>query len=358
MSARVDRLTERLDGAGVEALIVSDLVNVRYLTGFTGSNGLVVLAGERRVFLTDFRYTEQAAAQVPDSFERRTVAGGGLLAALEEALPAGELRAGFEEEHLSVAEHRKLSERLGPRVSLVGTSGLVEALRAVKDEDEIARVAEAAELADAALRRILGEGLAGRTERDVALALEQDMRRRGAQRPSFDTIVAAGAHGALPHATPRDVEIRPGDLVVIDWGAELDGYCSDCTRTYAVGEPSAEARRVFELVLEAQLAGLHAVRAGVSGRDADGAARAIIEAAGHGEHFGHGLGHGVGVEVHEAPRLSQRFEDTLEVGNVVTVEPGVYLPGRLGVRIEDLVVVREDRAEVLTSLSKELTVVD
>jgi Xaa-Pro aminopeptidase len=357
VSARAERLAGRLEGAGVEALIVSNLVNVRYLTGFTGSNGLVVLAGDRRLLLTDFRYVEQAASEVPESFERRTVSGS-LLDAVEEALPAGELRVGFEDEHLSVAEHRRLAERLGPRVELAACTGLVEALRAVKDAEEIAHIAEATELADAALRRILGDGLAGRTERDVALALEQDMRRRGAQRPSFDTIVAAGPHGARPHATPRDVEIRPGELVVIDWGAELDGYCSDCTRTYAVGEPSDEARQVYELVLEAQLAGLHAVRAGVSGRDADGAARAIIDAAGHGEHFGHSLGHGVGAEVHEGPRLSQRFDDTLADGNVVTVEPGVYLPGRLGVRIEDLVVVREDGPQVLTSLSKELTVLD
>ncbi len=357
MSTRVDRLVERLPEAGVELMIVTDLVNVRYLTGYTGSNGLALIGPDTREFLTDFRYVEQAAEQVDPSFERRMVSLD-LLDAVGEFLPGAGARVGFEDEHTSVKRHARLAERLGDQAELVGVSGLVEKLRAVKDAEEVHRIGEAAELADAALRRIIGEGLAGRTERDVAIALEQDMRRRGASRASFDTIVAAGANGALPHATPRDVEIRRGDLVVIDWGGVLDGYCSDCTRTFSIGEPSAEARRIYDLVLEAQLAGLHAVRAGVDGRDADEAARSVIEAGGHGQHFGHGLGHGVGLEVHEAPRLSQRSEDILVSGHIVTVEPGVYLPGKFGVRIEDLVAVTEDGATVLTSLSKELTVVE
>jgi Xaa-Pro aminopeptidase len=330
---------------------------VRYLTGFTGSNGLALISAERRLFLTDFRYVEQSAAEVDPSFERHTVQND-LQEGLGELLGDGTVRLGFEQEHVSVGEHSRLRERLDSRAELVGLSGVVEELRAVKEEQEIERIAEAAELADAALRRVIGEGLAGRTERDVAIALELDMRRRGAARASFDTIVAAGPHGALPHARPRDVEIRPGDLVVIDWGAELEGYCSDCTRTFSVGEPSAEARRVYDLVHEAQLAGLHAVRAGAGGREVDGVARAVIEGGGHGQHFGHGLGHGVGIDVHEAPRLSQRSTDDLRSGHVVTVEPGVYLPGRFGVRIEDLVVVGDDGCRVLTSVSKELTVVE
>ncbi len=357
MSTRVDRLVEHLPEAGVEVMIVSDLVNVRYLTGYTGSNGLALIGPDTREFLTDFRYLEQAAEQVDPSFERRMVSLD-LLDAVGEFLPDGGVPVGFEDEHTSVKRHARLAERLGDQVELVGVSGLVEKLRAVKDAEEVRRIGEAAELADAALRRIIGEGLAGRTERDVAIALEQDMRRRGATRASFDTIVAAGPHGALPHATPRDVEIRRGDVVVVDWGAVLDGYCSDCTRTFSVGEPSPEARRIYDLVLEAQLAGLHAVRAEVDGRDADEAARAIIEAGGHGQHFGHGLGHGVGLDIHEAPRLSQRSEDHLVSGHIVTVEPGVYLPGKFGVRIEDLVLVTDDGATVLTSLSKELTVVE
>lgn len=183
------------------------------------------------------------------------------------------------------------------------------------------------------------------------------MRRLGAQRPSFDTIVAHAGHGALPHASPRDVPIAAGSLVVIDWGAELDGYCSDCTRTYAAGEPSDRAREIYDLVAQAQLAGLAAVAPGVLARDADAAARDVIAAAGHGDAFGHSLGHGVGVEVHEAPRLSRTSKATLAPGNVVTVEPGIYLPGELGVRIEDLVLVTDDGYDVLNTLPKDLTIV-
>ncbi|MEA2147059.1 MAG: Xaa-Pro aminopeptidase [Solirubrobacteraceae bacterium] len=361
MSDRTERLLARLPEFEVDLMVVSDLTNVRYLTGYTGSNGLVLIGGGRRDFLTDFRYVEQAAAEVEAGFERHTVSLDLLEATVEliEAAAAnGTPRVGFEDEHMTVKQYDRLSDKLGDRAALVGVSGVVEGLRRVKDAEEIARIAAAAEMADAALRRVVGEGLEGRTERDVALALESDMRRRGASRPSFDTIVAAGPNGALPHAKPRDVDIRRGDLVVIDWGGVLDGYCSDCTRTFSIGEPSPEAREVYELVLEAQLAGLHAVRAGVGGRAVDDTARAIIDDAGHGEHFGHGLGHGVGIEVHEAPRLSQRSHDELVPGNIVTVEPGVYLPGKFGVRIEDLVAVTDQGCDVLTSLSKELTVVE
>jgi Xaa-Pro aminopeptidase len=214
-------------------------------------------------------------------------------------------------------------------------------------------------LADAALLQVLERGLAGRSERDVAIELELAMRRLGAEAASFPTIVASGAHGALPHAQPRPEPIPADVLVTIDWGALLDGYCSDCTRTYASGEGiSGGAREIYELVLSAQRAGVEALRAGPTGREMDAVARAVIEEAGQGEHFGHGLGHGVGLEVHEPPRLSRTEGDrVLVAGNVVTVEPGVYLPGELGVRIEDLAVVRDGGHDVLTSLPKELTVV-
>jgi len=207
------------------------------------------------------------------------------------------------------------------------------------------------------MRGILEGGLAGRSEREVALELELSMRRLGAEAPSFGSIVAAGAHGALPHAEPSAQEIAADVLVTIDWGAQLDGYCSDCTRTVAAGAADDHARGIYQLVLDAQLAGLDAVKPGADGREVDGVARAAIEAAGHGEHFGHGLGHGVGLDVHEAPRLSQRSDSVLEPGNIVTVEPGVYLPGDLGVRIEDLVLVTDGGREILTAVSKELTVV-
>ena len=355
MSTRLERLIAELDGAGLELLLVSDLFNVRYLTGYTGSNGIALVGRAAAEFVTDFRYVEQAAEEVDPAFTRHR-ASLDLLDAVEGLLPAGALRLGFEDAHVSVREHARLRELLPERVELIGVEGLVEGLREVKDAEEVARIGAASELADAAFQALLGEGLIGRTERDLALALEWKMRERGAAGPSFEPIVAAGAHGALPHAQPRERPIAHGELVVIDWGARLDGYCSDCTRTVAAGEPQAQAHEVYDLVLRAQLAGLEAVRAGAGGREVDGAGRAVIEAGGHGEEFGHGLGHGVGLDIHESPRLSQRSDDVLRAGNVVTVEPGVYLPGRFGVRIEDLVVVGADGPEILTSVSKDLIV--
>ena len=269
------------------------------------------------------------------------------------------MRLGFEASHVSVRDHGRLREELPDRIELVPVDGLVEQLRAVKEADEVARIREAAKLADAACNDLLAGGLAGRSERELAFALAGHMHRHGAAEPSFEIIIAAGPHGALPHGMPRDAEVTPGQLVVIDWGARFDGYCSDCTRTVYVGErPGSEEQEVYELVLRAQMAGLEAIRAGAPAREVDGAARRLIDTAGHGEHFGHSLGHGVGLEVHEAPRLSQRSDATLKAGNVVTDEPGIYLPGRFGVRIEDLVAVTEDGGEVLTSVTKEILVID
>jgi Xaa-Pro aminopeptidase len=356
-SDRAERAVERLAAARADAMLVTDLVNVRYLTGYTGSNGLALIGPDSRKFITDFRYLVQAAEEIDPTFERIT-APRELVDSIADALPSGELSLGFEDAHISVRQHARLRELLPERVNLVPVSDLVEGLRAVKSAEEVERIRAAAALADAAFEDIVGQGLVGRTEREAALALEVAMRERGAERPSFETIVAAGPHGALPHAATRDVRIEPGQLVVIDWGAQLEGYCSDCTRTLATGDPGEHAREIYALTLSAQLAGLEGIRAGASGRDVDAGARRVIDEAGQGEHFGHGLGHGVGLEVHEAPRLSQRSESILEAGNVVTVEPGVYLPGDLGVRIEDLVVVTEHGVEILTSLTKDLRVVE
>jgi Xaa-Pro aminopeptidase len=353
---RAQDLEVLLAEAGVDVLLVTELVNVRYLTGFTGSNGLALVGGGLRVFATDFRYREQIAEEVDRSFERREVPRD-LVPTLTEMLPAGDLRLGFEAGHVSVRDFNRLREQLPGRIELVALDGVPERLRAVKDAGEIARIRSATALADSAFERVIGVGIVGRTEREVALALEVEMRRAGARLPAFDTIVAAGAHGALPHAQPRDVEIETGQLVVIDWGAELEGYRSDCTRTVATGEPDGHAKEIYALVLDAQLAAVGAVRAGAECRQVDATARAVIGSAGRGEQFGHGLGHGVGLEIHEAPWLSRTAEGTLEDGNVVTVEPGVYLPAEFGVRIEDLVVARPDGPEILTELSKELTVV-
>jgi Xaa-Pro aminopeptidase len=368
-SGRVERLATDLRKRDVDVLLVATPVNVRYLTGFTGTNGLaLVFANERwdshppHRFFTDFRYATQSAAQVPDVFHREIVAADLLedvVRVLGSSDDAAGKRLGFDEASLTVKQHARLGELLGPEWELVPCADAVERLRAVKDSGEIKRIRAAARLADEALRETLEAGVVGRTERDVAIELELRMRRLGAEGASFPSIVAAGAHGALPHAEPRARKIHKHVLLTIDWGALHEGYCSDCTRTYATGEGiSMQAREIYELVLEAQQHALAAVRVGPSGREVDAVARELIERAGQGERFGHGLGHGVGMEVHEGPRLSRLASDEpLRAGNVVTVEPGVYVPGRLGVRIEDLVVVTERGQEVLSRLGKELTVV-
>jgi Xaa-Pro aminopeptidase len=366
-ASRVRRLAGELAALELDALMVDSLVDVSYLTGFTGSHAMaLVVADSARQelgpdrFLTDFRYDTQSAEQVLDVFQREIVTGD-LLDALAQALSERTGRLGFDDASLSVKGHGHLAELLGEGWELVPAGGAVKRLRAVKDAGEIARIRAASELADEALRLVLEDGLVGRTEREVAIELELRMRRLGAQAPSFPSIVASGDHAALPHAQPRDRPIARDVLVTIDWGALHEGYCSDCTRTYATGEGiSAQAREIYALVLSAEEQGVAAVIAGRNGREVDAVAREVIEQAGQGENFGHGLGHGVGMEVHEGPRLSRTAGDEpLEAGNVVTVEPGVYLPGLLGVRIEDLVVVGEGAGsqEVLTSLPKVLTVV-
>jgi Xaa-Pro aminopeptidase len=247
-----------------------------------------------------------------------------------------------------------MEERLGEGVELVPAAGLVESLREVKDEEELRAMAEAATLADGVYEYLAERGLSGRTELEVARDLERELRERGAE-PAFPVIVAGGAHGARPHAEPRDVQIPPNTLVVVDMGARLEGYCSDCTRTLATGDVDDQAVEVYEVVLAAQEVGLGAATAGADCREVDAAAREHIEAAGYGERFGHGLGHGVGLEVHEGPRLTKTAEGELRSGNTVTIEPGIYLPEAFGVRIEDLVVVREGSCEILTGFPKALT---
>ena len=349
---RADRLADLVAEQGLDALLVNDLANIRYLSGFTGTNALCVVGRDLRLFLTDFRYVTQAAAQV-EGFERAE----GRQDLLREAAAPMSGRVGFDDAHLTVRQHRRLGELAPDGVELVPAGGLVEQLRAVKEPRELDAIRASAALADDILGYVADRGLAGRTERDVAIDLEREMRARGGD-PSFPTIVASGPHGALPHAEPRDVEIAPNVLVTVDLGAIVDGYCSDCTRTFATGPLPADAAEVYQLVHETQERALGEVRAGASGKDVDAAARKLIADAGHGEHFGHGLGHGVGLEIHEGPRLSSLSDDTLAAGNVVTVEPGVYVPGRHGVRIEDLVVVTEGECEVVSAFPKTLIVLE
>jgi Xaa-Pro aminopeptidase len=351
---RADRVAEALEEREADMLLVSDLVNVRWLTGFTGSNAAAVVGREgSRRFVTDFRYLTQSAEQVDPVWGREIAVD--LLAGVVKGLPgSGDLRLAFDDAHMSVKDHGRLAGMLRAGIELVPAGGAVETLRAVKDDSELEAIRAAARLADDALTEVLGRGLVGRTEREVALDLEFTMRRLGAQAASFPPIVAAGEHGALPHAAPRELPIPAGTLCVVDWGAQLDGYASDCTRTYATGDIDPRDAQVYALVLQAQEAALAAVRPGPTGREVDAVARSIIDAAGHAEHFGHGLGHGVGLDVHEGPRLSKQGETALAAGMVVTVEPGVYVPGAVGVRIEDLVIVTDDGAEVVSSLPKEL----
>jgi Xaa-Pro aminopeptidase len=335
----------------LDALIVTHMMNVRWLTGFTGTNGIAVVGADgTRTFLTDFRYVERAEAEVEGFDQRR--GGRDLLADASEELSG---RVGFEDHHLPVRTWERLGEAVEDAVELVAAGQLLEGLRAVKDAAEIEAVRKAATVADEVMKSVVLEpGLAGRTERDVARAIERELRERGAE-PSFPPIVAAAEHGALPHAEPRDVEIARDVLVVVDWGALVDGYCSDCTRTFATGTVGDGSREVYELVRSAQEQALEAVIPGASCKAVDAVARTLITQGGHGEHFGHGLGHGVGMEVHEEPRLTATAEGDLAPGNVVTVEPGIYVAGDVGVRIEDLVVVTAEGHQVLSSLPKRLT---
>jgi Xaa-Pro aminopeptidase len=331
-------------------LLVTAPANVWYLTGFRSSNAAVLVEPEGATTLyADFRYAEKARTVEGVTFVETS---RDLFASLAELLSGR--RIAFEEAQMTVAAHRVLAE-VG--MELVPSSGLVEGLRAVKDSVEIAAIRRAAALSDEVFAALASESFTGRTESDLVWWIERSFREAGAEGASFPPIVAAGATGASPHADPGERVIEPGMLVTVDAGCVVDGYCSDCTRTFSTGDPPARVREAYDLCLEAQLAGLAAVRPGVSGRDADAASREPIEAAELGWAYGHGLGHGVGIELHEAPVLRPESKDVLEPGNVVTVEPGIYLPGEGGVRIEDLVLVTADGCERLTEFPKELLTV-
>ncbi len=359
MSAHDDRigtLRERLDHEGLAALVVTGAANVRYLTGYVGSNGTAVIGREDAVLVTDSRYAVSARAQVRGA--RVEVGSRDLLgdvARLTAQIAAGGA-VGVEAEHVSLDWNERFGRRLDG-VALTPTRGLVEARRIVKDPDEIAAMRRAAAVADTALGRVLEAGIVGRSEREVAFALHGAMLDAGAEALSFDTIVAAGPRGALPHAIPGPEPIPADTLVVIDMGAVVDGYCSDMTRTVATGRLTAELARIYDVCLEAQEAALAAVRPGISGGDLDAVARAVIARAGYGEAFGHGLGHGVGLEIHERPGVRPTGTDVLEAGMAVTIEPGIYLEGVGGVRIEDLVIVTSGGCDIISSSPKALQVV-
>jgi Xaa-Pro aminopeptidase len=341
---RVDRLRAALE----EPLLVSAAANVRYLTGFSSSNAALLVEPERLRLFSDFRYASAARALEGVEFVQ---ANRNLYASLAEELDG---RIGFEATTVTYAAYETLA---GGGLELVPRRDLVENLRAVKDESELEAIRAAAALTSEAYQRFSQERFTGRTERELAWRLDELFHELGAKGPAFETIVAGGPNAALPHGRPTDREIGPGETVVVDAGALVDGYCADCTRTFATGPLPERLEAAYAVCLEGQEAGLEGARAGATGIDADAAARTVIDGAGFGELFGHGLGHGVGIEVHEAPRLSRESRDTLATGNVVTVEPGIYFPKEGGIRIEDLVVVTQDGPEILTSFTKELVTV-
>jgi len=333
-----------------EPLLVTSGVNVRYLTGLASSNAAVLVdpGGDATLF-TDFRYAENARALEGVRFEQTARA---VIGDLSTRL-AGRT-VGIEAHVLTVASHEQLREG---GVETISRTGLVERLRTIKEPEEIASLREAASISDKVFAALAEEQFTGRTEVELAWRIRELFHEHGAPELSFDTIVAAAENGASPHADVRDVAIPQNTLVTIDAGCRVDGYASDCTRTFATGDLPDELARAYDVCLEAQLAGLEAYGPGVSGRDADAAARDVIAAAGWGEEFGHGLGHGIGLEVHEVPAVRAESTDTLGAGNVVSCEPGIYLPGVGGVRIEDMVLVTDGGSERLTQAGKDLTTV-
>jgi len=355
-AARRDRLRATVRAAGLDAALVTRLVNVRYLTGFTGSNGaLLVGANGPDVLCTDGRYRTQSARQAPDL--ERVIERASAAALADRAAADGLRRLGYESHDVAVDLHATLADRAGG-AELVSLSRAVEELRAVKDDAEIALLREACAIADRALADLIAAGglAAGRTERAVGRDLESRMLDLGADAASFETIVASGPNSAIPHHRPTDRELARGDLVKLDFGALYRGYHSDMTRTVVLGEPTGWQREVYELVAAAQRAGRAALAPDADVVQVDRAARAVIETAGHGDDFAHGLGHGVGLEVHEAPTVSPLGAGRLADRMLVTVEPGVYLEGRGGVRIEDILVVRPGGPELLTTTTKDLVV--
>jgi Xaa-Pro aminopeptidase len=330
----------------VKAHLVSNPSHIFYLSGFTGSAGMLLVSRAEALLFSDFRYRLQAAEQAPD-YEFVEIAKGLVKSAGQVAQSRGLRRLAVDPVHLTCQAQAQFAEGAG-EAEVLPCEGLVEALRAIKSPAEIDRIRAAAALADRALAHMVSLLRPGVTERELALKGEFLMRREGAQSVSFDMIVASGPHGALPHAETTDRPLQPGDLVVVDLGARVQGYCSDMTRTFGLGPTSREAKAIYDLVYRAQRAALAQVRAGAVCGDLDAIARTLITEAGHGDDFGHGLGHGVGIDVHEAPRLGREVETVLEVGHVVTVEPGVYLAGIGGVRLEDLVAVGAESIEVLT----------
>lgn len=351
--SRVDRLREHLAPQQLDAIIITKPENRTYLTGFTGSAGAAFVTAREALLLVDFRYVEQAIAEAPDWEVIRVPRVA--TEAVSELVRRKELqRIGFEPNGVTYHEHAQLAAAVQP-AALLPADG-IDRLRWVKDPDELGRLRTAVAIADAGFAHIQKLLRPGVREREIAIELEFFMRREGADKEAFESIVASGVRSSLPHGRASEKVLGRGEFVTLDFGAVVGGYHSDCTRTIALGEASPRQRELYELVLLAQTTALSGLRPGLSTREADALARQVIANAGHGDHFGHGLGHGVGLAIHEGPTLSPREEATLEAGMTVTVEPGVYLPGWGGVRIEDLAVITAQGCEILTGAPKQLLI--
>ncbi|MGI5901954.1 MAG: M24 family metallopeptidase [Desulfitobacteriia bacterium] len=351
---RINKLRRVMLKNDLPTLIVTSRPNIYYLSGFTGSNATLFITEKENFLLTDFRYLEQAEKEAP-AFKilKADREVGKKISELSSSLT----RIGIEEEEVSWAQYKKWEKEFAG-VRLVEASKLLGQLREIKDREEIEIIRQAVEITDRAFKQILNRIKLGVEEREISLELEFFLRREGASAASFEYIVASGFRGALPHGVASEKKIKNGELLTMDFGAKYQGYCSDLTRTVSIGKPTLKQKEVYNLVLEAQLAALEAIKPGLKGKEIDRVARDIISKAGYGEYFGHGLGHSVGLEIHESPFLNTREEKVLEPGMIVTVEPGIYIPGWGGVRIEDMVLVTNSGAEVLTQASKEFIIID
>ena len=350
-----EQIAEKLAAWGLDAIMLTAAPNRLYATGFRSSAGLALVTGQSAWFMTDSRYIEAAQRAVEDAEVRLVDAAHSYTALVKDVIEAeGITRLGFEDDRMSVASWEMWRKALP--CELVGAGSRMDELRMVKDSEEIEKLLAAQKIAEAAFTELLKEIRPGVTERQLAARLDYLMLTHGAEKPSFDTIVASGANGSKPHAVPSDKPVAAGEFITFDFGAMKDGYCSDTTRTVAVGHVTEEMRRVYDTVLQAQLAGIAAAKAGVPGRDVDGAARDYIKEAGYGDYFGHGFGHGLGIEVHEAPTAALSYDKPLPAGAVISAEPGIYLPGKLGVRIEDVLILTEDGSRNITGLTKELLI--
>jgi Xaa-Pro aminopeptidase len=350
---KLEKLRSSFEKLNIDGLVVASNFNRRYISNFTGSSGVVLISSDRALFITDFRYVEQATNQC-EGFEIVQHSGAIIEEVAVQAKKLGIKKLGFEQDHLTFASYRSYENVI--EGELIPVSGVIEKLRLIKTSSEIKILKEAADIADAAYKHILDFIRPGKTELEVSNELEFFMRKAGATSSSFDIIVASGYRGALPHGVASDKIIENGDLVTLDFGAYYKGFISDITRTVAVGEPSAKLKEIYDVVLEAQLRGMAGIKPGMTGREADALTRDYITEKGYGEYFGHSTGHGIGLEVHEGPALSSKSDIILETGMLVTVEPGIYIPGLGGVRIEDDTLITETGNETLTHSTKELII--